>query len=478
MVGIDTGDRRRWTAWLAIATTLLGLAGLLVANRHRYDWALELEQIPALPLMAGLVTAGIAYTFLLPLLNATARGNAPDSRGHLTFIIAVGLALRLMMFATEPALEDDQQRYLFEGALWAHGISPYRVSPQDAKVADRATSLGRIADHAGPVLERINHAKLKTIYPPVAETAFAIAYLLKPFSLTAWRLVLLAADCGTLAMLLLLLRDIGRSAAWIALYWWNPIVVKEVFNSAHMEGVLALFLVAAVFLAVRQRHLLASAALGLAIGVKIWPLLLAPLLLRPLLSRPKQLAACAALIGVLCLLWTWPIVAGGLDERSGFVAYAQRWQANGAALPALRGLIGNVFGVSVETAGRAARLLLAAVAGLVALFAARRPIETCDDFLQRAAIVTLVVSLTSPAQFPWYMIWTLPFVVFAPRLGGVAMAVFLPLYYTSFYFSAIDAYPVFRDRVVWVIWLPVWALLAFEAGRRWHRPENKEIHAQ
>ncbi len=488
MGGIDKVDERAAAAWLAIAAALLGLAGVLVVNRYRFDWALELADIPALPLMAGLVVAGIVFVALMPLLRATERSLAPPSRLLVAFIVAVGLFLRLMMFATEPALEDDQQRYLMEGALWANGISPYRVSPQDAKAADRGTLLGRIADQAGPVLERVNHPKLKTIYPPVAETAFALAYMIKPFSLTAWRFVLLVADCGTLAMLLLLLRDVGRPASWVALYWWNPLVIKEVFNSAHMEGVLALFVVATVFLAVRQRFLFASTALGLAVGVKIWPVLLAPLVLRPLFQRPKLLIGCAALIAAMCLLWAWPIVVGGLDERSGFVAYAQRWQANGALLPALRGLISNLPGMSVETASRAARLLLALTAGLVAILVAQRPIDGNNDLVQRAAVVTLVIALTSPAQFPWYMIWTLPFVVFAPRWGVVAMAVLLPIYYASFHFTAIDAYPVFRDRVVWAVWLPIWALLALETWREWqrqgvqlvggHGTAGKENHAQ
>lgn len=459
-------------AWFVIAAILLALASLLVVNRHRFDWALELAGIPALPLMAGLIAAGVAFVMLLPLLHATAHMSVTNSRGGLWFIAAVGLILRLMMFATEPALEDDQQRYLVEGALWANGISPYRVSPEDVKSADRGTLLGRLADQAGPVLERVNHPKLKTIYPPVAETAFALAYMLKPFSLTSWRFVLLAADCGTLAILLLLLRDAGRPAPWVALYWWNPIVIKEVFNSAHMEGVLTLFVVATVLLAVRQRHLLASAALGLAVGVKIWPILLAPLVLRPLVQRPRMLVACAALIVAMCMLWVWPIVAGGLDERSGFVAYAQRWQANGALLPALREGIATVLRVSVDTAGHAARLLLALTAGLVALLAAWRPIGDSKDIVCRAALVTLAIALTSPAQFPWYMIWTLPFVVFAPRWGVVAMAVFLPIYYASFHFSAIDAFPVFRDRVVWLIWLPIWALLALEAWRGRQRRQS------
>ena len=475
-----SGWRRQLNAaaWGAIAVVLTSLFLALVAYRQRFAWTLPLGEIPALPLMTGMMLAGASFLLLGPLLRLGTHLDGIAGRRLLGFIITVGLLLRLMMFATEPALEDDQQRYLWEGALVANGLSPYRLSPADGKAADRTTRLGQVADQAGAVLERVNNPKLKTIYPPVIEAAFALAYRLQPFSLNAWRLVLLAADCGTLGLLLLLLRDIGRPAPWVALYWWNPIVVKEVFNSGHMEGLLMLAVMAAIVLAKRRHFTWASGALGLAAGIKIWPLLLAPLLLRPLLARPMALVRPLGLLGLISVLCTWPILAGGLDERSGFIAYAKDWQANGALLPGLRGLIG-LFGAPYELAGRLARGVLAVTAISMSLWLARLPLRNTADLLGRAALVTLALVLTSPAQFPWYAIWTLPFLVFVPRPGVLAMAVFLPIYYASFYFRGIGQYPIFRDWIVWLIWLPIWLLLAREAWttlwprHRWRRAANQ-----
>ena len=452
--------------WVAIAGLLLALALVLLANRHRFDWALELGQIPALALMAGLIAAGLAFQLLLPVVCASEHAGPALTRPLLALVLAVGLLLRLIMFATEPALEDDQQRYLFEGGMTAHGLSPYRYAPADAARADRASALGQLAAASGPVIDRVNHAELKSIYPPVAQAAFALAYRVGPFNLTAWRGVLLAADCALLWMLLRMLAETGRAPLWAALYWWNPIVIKEVFNSGHMEGILMPLVAAAVWLAMRRRFLWSTAVLGLAAGVKIWPVLLAPVLLRPLVGRWRMAGAAVALLAGLGALWAWPILAGGIDARSGFTAYAERWQANSALLPALRGTIQAAFdlgGVTVLTAGRAARIGLAAAAIVAALGLAWRPIEGPADVVRRAGLVTLALALLSPAQFPWYMLWTLPFLPFAPRWGVVAMAALLPIYYASFHFSALDAYNIFRDRVVWVIWLPIWGLLALEA---------------
>lgn len=459
-------------AWIFIGAGLVAFALLLVLNRHRFDWSFPLAQIPALPLTAGLVLAGAVFLLLLPLVRAGELAGIGDRRWLLASIVLAGLVMRLLMFATEPALEDDQQRYLWEGALVAHGISPYRVAPDDAKAADRRTALGKLAERSGPVLERVNHPGLKTIYPPVAQGAFALAHVIAPFNLTGWRSVLLAADGATLWLLLLLVREARRSSHWVALYWWNPLVIKEVFNSGHMEGVLVPFVLLSVLLAVRRRFVAASGAMGLAIGVKLWPVLLAPLLLRPLLSRPREAAVPVLVLAVLSALWAWPVIAGGLDQRSGFVAYAESWQANSAVLPGLRDTVGvflQRLGIGGLSAGQSARLILAATAAGIALWLARCAWRSGQELIERVALLTLALLLLSPAQFPWYALWAVSFLPFVPRPAVAMLAVTMPIYYASFYFSAVGRYEVFRDHVVWLVWLPVWGLLLFEAWRSRHR---------
>lgn len=464
---LEADDRRLVAGWLAIGISLVGLAGALVVFSSEFDWTHELIDVPSLWLTAGLVAAGLVFLAVLVQVRRSEAAPASTQRLLLAGIVAVGLVLRLIMLATEPALEDDQQRYLIEGALVANGISPYRVSPADVAAAPPETPLGRLAAAAGPVLERVNHGRLRTIYPPVAEAFFAAAYLLKPFSLTAWRLVLLTAELMTLGLLLALLDAAGQARIRMALYWLNPLVVKEVMNSAHMEGVLMPVVLAAVLLAVRRRPLAAAGALGLAVGVKVWPLLLAPLLARPFLAQRRTIVTMAGILAALGAAWAVPILHGGLDDTSGFVAYATRWQANGALLPALRDSIGWLAGIGREASGSIARAALAAVAAGAALAVARRPIAGAHDLTCRAALLTLVLVLASPAQFPWYAIWTIAFLPFAPRLSVAAMAVTLPIYYVSFHYSAIGAFPIFRDRIVWIVWLPIWLLAAREAARWW-----------
>lgn len=466
------------TGWAAIAAALLASAALLAMSSSRFGPIVQLIDMPSATLGVGLGIAGLCWLGLLPLLAVEERDRRLTGPMWLSAMIAAGLAMRLLLFTSTPAMEDDYYRYLWEGGLVVHGMSPYEYSPDDARAEDADTLLGRLALEAGPVLERVNHSHLRTIYPPVAQAAFALAHVIAPWSLTAWRVVLIAAEAGTLALLIGLLRFVGRSPLWAALYWWNPIVIKEIANSAHMEGVLMLLVVAAVSLYARGRTLAAICMLGLAIGTKLWPLLLAPLLLRPLLGDPRRLALAVAVLAAMLTAFAWPIIDGGLDETSGFVAFAEHWQTNSALFPALYKLLAQFPGTTVgdtPLAGRLARGLLGLAAAGVAIGVAVRAADGSAGRIRRAATVIFALVLVSPAQFPWYMTWMIPFLAFRPSLALALVMVTSPLYYTLFHFSARGTYEaIFLGVMVWVIWVPVWLALAIELwrGRRAAQPSG------
>ena len=192
-----------------------------------------------------------------------------------------------------------------------------------------------LASEAGVVLERVNHPQLRTIYPAVAQAAFALAHVIAPYELWAWKLICLVGDTAALGVLLLLLGAMGRSPLWALLFWWNPLILKEHANSAHMEALLVPLVLAAVWHAAKARPMVATLGLGLAAGIKVWPVLLAPLIWRQLWGRWWQIAGCAVGLAAMLSVWAAPVLVAGLDETSGFVAYVDRWQTNSALFPAL-----------------------------------------------------------------------------------------------------------------------------------------------
>lgn len=461
----------RVPAWAAGAVVLVLLAGWATWVSPRFGYAFAVIDMPALALAAGLCATGLAFAVFVPwLIRETVGGrDASVQKTALQLMVAGGIAARLVLIPSEPMLEDDYQRYLWDGGVTAAGLNPYAVAPKQARLAPADSRLGARAADSAPVIERIGHAHLKTIYPPVAQAAFALAHTLKPWSLVAWKCVLLAFDLAILGLLLALLRDVERAPLWAALYWWNPLVLKELFNSGHMDAVVMALVLLALLLAVRRRPLAAVAAMGLAAGAKIWPVLLLPLLLRPLLSDWRRCGTALAVFAGLAALWVWPILVGGLDATSGFVAYAAKWQTNNAYfLPVSKGLSALLQGMgfpatsALDWGGKILRAALALTTGGLALWLAWKPIDQAADLLRRAGLIAAALVLLSPAQYPWYAIWFLPFLPFLPLRSFLILTVTLPLYYAFFHFNSRDDAEFYTHGLVWIVWVPAWIGLALD----------------
>jgi alpha-1,6-mannosyltransferase len=469
----------RLRPWLGVAAGLIAAALALIATRGWFSHAqADLKMYPARSLAAGLVLAGLLYLRLPGLIRAAERLEGRALLRLMAVVLTVGFGLRVLMLFTTPALEDDFYRYLWDGGVTASGHNPYRTSPADAEDHGIASDkLKALAVDADIVHTKINHPALRTIYPPVAQAAFAVAHFIEPWSLLAWRLVCLTGELASLGLLLGLLKAVGRSPVWVALYWWNPLVIKELVNSAHMEAVLMPLVLAALLLAARRRPVAATGFLALAAGTKLWPVVLAPLIWRPLLAEPRRLALAAGILGCACALWAAPILMAGLGPDSGFVAYANYWKTNSALMPALERALG-LSGGSPETAAKIARALVAAILAATALRMAVKPAGGADDLLRRAAAVLAALYLLSPAQFPWYFIWLAPMLVLFPVRGWLLGVALIPLYYVSFYFRANAPFSVWRDVVLWAIWLPIWGVLisdAWRADAAWSRSLKARI---
>lgn len=452
-------------SWLALgaATVLFSVGMTLVSPRFGYD--VEVADMPVQALVAGLLTAGLVFAVAIPRAAGAAE-TTETSRVRLlvAFVLLSGLTARLVLFASEPMLEDDYQRYLWDGAVTASGLNPYAVAPADA-VTKGSPELRSLAAQSGLVRGRINHPELTTVYPPVAQAAFVLAHVVQPWSLTTWRCVLLGFDLLTVGLILLLLRDADRSPLWAALYWWNPVLLKEIYNSAHMDVIALPFVLGALALAVRQRGGLAVSSLALATGAKIWPLVLLPLVLRAAIRDTRRIARFVALFAILVALLALPVLAGGIGEGSGLYVYADRWKTNSALFPVIESAVRTslTFLDTEIPAGWIARGLIASALAVTAVWLSIRPIAGTRDLMARAALLVAALVVLSPAQFPWYGVWFAPFLAFQPWLGFLVLTVTAPLYYSYFHFAARGEPELFKNIIVWIEWVPVWIALAAEA---------------
>lgn len=447
-------------AWGASGLLLLGVQLLLLDLSREFTYGSNVLHSPVLSVVGLLCVAGAIYLALPSMIRATRHPSAT----LFGWVFAVGLLMRLALLPSTPILEDDFHRYLWDGAVVSRGLNPYTHPPLSVVSGNAPSELVALAREAGTVAERINHPQLRTIYPPVAQAAFTFAHWLVPWSLPAWRATLLGFDLITLVLLAALLRTLRRSPLWAALYWWNPLVVKEIFNSAHTEALLLPFLVGSLLLVVGARPAIAAATLALATGIKLWPVLWLPTVLRaaPDARRRTFSAGVFALLVVVLFL---PVLYAGLDPSSGFVAYGRAWELNDALFKIVAWLAQRalaLLGGSEYHANFTARALIGTLLVILSLWINRERPADGLEICRRALIVVAALFLLSPAQFPWYYVWLVPFLAIFPRYSLLLLTALLPLYYLRYYLDARGQADFFDSGIVWVEYAPVWILLLYE----------------
>ncbi len=466
----------RVTLGLALLGVALVACCATIAGLSRdFTYGTDMAERPILPFVALLMLAALPYfgaVYLVPRAILTPK---------LAWgIFIIGVAMRLFMAIAQPILEDDFYRYLWDGAVTAHGHNPYTIRPADAREGGEGVSpeLLALAQGSGIVLQRVNHPELGTIYPPVSQAIFALAHALAPWSRAGLLTLYYAADCAAFALLLALLRRLGRNPALVLVYWWNPLCVKEIYNSLHMDILLVPCLLLFLLMLLRGRPHIASCALAVATAVKLWPVLLLAPVAMTLRKLPRALAISLSAFLVLSALLLAPMAATRmLGDASGVAAYGARWEMNDALFMVFPWSVKHLAATMGHTltAGEAHRagkviagVLLLAVIALIGRRVANR---SCTDGDSEPPIVTATLwtiaalFLLSPTQFPWYFTWFAPLLALVPSRGLLILTFTLPLYYLKFYLDARGQVQLFHHGVVWLEYIPVWLLLLWDRGK-------------
>jgi len=465
-IKVKTDQRETLNFFLRAKTPFIAI-GILSVSLHLvislFTPYVAYDTYPTLiPILIYCFLAALAGGTVLLLFNAIKRfenSSGKNSKFIIGWILGIGLLLRLMMFTTTPVLEDDWIRYLWEGALGNEGISPYTYSPfygfdiedfnqdyetiigtaiPDTREIERIRTL---SEQNNDYAYEVAYPYLSTIYPQGGQLSFQLAAKIKPFSLNAWRLILLIADSLGIILLFQLLKLWNKSPYWTSLYWWNPLVILEGFNSAHMDILIIAPLLASIYFTFKNKPGLTGAMLGLGVSVKLWPLLLVPLFIRPIIGDyttfttlknnvriwfPSVSRFLFALF-VVSVIGCYSLFAQAYTSHSGLSAYSEEWVKNSFLFT---WLLTSVETVSVH-ANWIARISTALILSVITLFMAVRNKSTIH--LPASILwITAALFFLAPAGFPWYSFWFLPLVALVPTKGLVVLAITLPIYYLRF----------------------------------------------
>lgn len=371
-----------------------------------------------------------------------AAGN-PRSPATLACVLAIAVLARLLFIPTLPTLSEDVYRYLWDGRLVTRGVNPFAAPPNDPS----------LATHRDPLLQKLNHPGVATIYPPAAQFFFAgvAAVSTDP---RVFKAALLAVEGALVLALLALLRRRGLAPERVLLLAWNPLVVVECYGSGHHDLVLAAFLLVSLALLERGRRIPAGIAWGLAAATKYTPLLLVPFFAR---RRVWGFLAAGAVTGILL---TIPFLGAGSSMTSGLGAYLRHWEFNGPLYPVLAGATGS---------GDVARGILAAALGVSTLVVALRARSA-----SAAALAVLACALVaSPTVYPWYLV---PMIALLPLHPSAALLAFSGLVALSY--APLPRYHALGEWTlpVWIPWVEYGgaALVALAAAARRKRAASQE----
>ena len=195
--------------------------------------------------------------------------------------LIVALLVRFVLLFIFPNLSDDVYRFIWDGHLVASGHNPFHFLPtaiNDGQLAVPGLSPALFA--------MLNSPEYYTIYPPIAQLTFWWSVVLAPeswywnaFWMKTW---LFAFEVGNIWLMLKILNYLKQPVQSVLWYAVNPLIIIEIVGNLHFEGAMIFFFLLGYWLLLRGKHHYSAAAMALAIGSKLLPLLFMPLLIRRL----------------------------------------------------------------------------------------------------------------------------------------------------------------------------------------------------
>lgn len=395
------------------------------------------------------IIIGVFYSIATILIIKKAAHHSKS----IIFIFFVGIVARLVLVFSQPILEDDFNRYLWDGAVTVNGFNPYIYAPKDyldidSSYSDSKSVLDNLAIESGVIVKRINHPHIRTIYPPVAQIIFGISYLIEPWSISVWKAVLVLIDVLVFILLLVTLKKIGYPLILVLVYWWNPILLHEIFNAGHMDLLIYPFILLAIIYYLRNNYLLASIFVAISVGIKIWPIIFLPLIYRKLTGNKKLLLTTLIVSFGVIIVVLFPIILTKFDDSLGFVTYSKNWTNNEAVFQLVNWSIKqiiNLLNVNYHCSLCATRWVTVGFFAIIIIYFTFQKPNDDREFIKRLFLLVGVLYLISPTQFPWYYTWILPLLVMNPRISFIVYTITLPLYqlkYSIPYLVWVEHFPI------------------------------------
>lgn len=203
------------------------------------------------------------------------------AKDNIKFLTIIAFLFRAVFILAIPNLSQDFYRFIWDGRMILEGFNPYLYTPESFIDTQNFPVAQARELYAG--MGQLNGSHF-TNYPPLNQLCFVIAGLFSGHSILGsamvLRLLIVAADFGTLYFGKRLLKQLNIPVKNIFWYILNPFIIIELTGNLHFEGVMIFFLVWSLYLLHSGKWKWAAVIFALSISVKLIPLLFLPLLFR------------------------------------------------------------------------------------------------------------------------------------------------------------------------------------------------------
>lgn len=199
-------------------------------------------------------------------------------KAHIKLLTGLAFIFRALFILAIPNLSQDFYRFIWDGRMLLEGFNPYLHSVEFFINAGKFPVVQAQELYEGMGMLNASHF---TNYPPLNQLCFAFAGLFSGSSIlgsvVVLRLIIIAADFGTLYFGKKLLERLNLPVSNIFWYVLNPFIIIELTGNLHFEGVMIFFLIWSLYLLHSGKWIFAALVLGCSISVKLIPLMFLPL---------------------------------------------------------------------------------------------------------------------------------------------------------------------------------------------------------
>ncbi|WP_223032762.1 mannosyltransferase [Hanstruepera marina] len=195
---------------------------------------------------------------------------------------------RAVFILAIPNLSQDFYRFIWDGRMILEGYNPYVYTPESFVLNNILPIFQAQELYDGMGSLSAGHF---TNYPPINQLCFVLAgwFAGKSIlgSVIVMRLLIIAADLGTLYFGKKLLKKLNLPVHHIFWYILNPFIIIELTGNLHFEGVMIFFLVWSLYLLYNNKWQWAAVLFACSVSVKLIPLIFLPLFFKWFTSKPE-----------------------------------------------------------------------------------------------------------------------------------------------------------------------------------------------